>query len=146
MCGRSRVKTVWEEGEGPTLWGELGSGEARGGGPEDVVQQKEKMLQGVFTSQSAEFREAIVFYPNGRVRVTAMYDLTARFMFQPISSSHEPRLPNSPLFLIPPILRRLASSFLHPQYREHGLTFPSPSIEAKKARRQDNAIRCPDRV
>lgn len=45
----------------------------------------------VFTSKSAEFREAIAsilgvklaFYPNGQVRVTSMYDLGASFVFQP---------------------------------------------------------------
>ncbi|KAJ3533177.1 hypothetical protein NMY22_g7442 [Coprinellus aureogranulatus] len=49
----------------------------------------------VFASKSAEFREAIAsilglklaFYPNGQVRVTSMYDLTASFVFQPNSSS-----------------------------------------------------------
>ncbi|TEB23162.1 hypothetical protein FA13DRAFT_1640255 [Coprinellus micaceus] len=65
---------------------------------EDVVRQKEKRLkrlQEVFASKSAEFREAIAsilglklaFYPNGQVRVTSMYDLTASFVFQPNSSS-----------------------------------------------------------
>jgi mitotic spindle assembly checkpoint protein MAD1 len=45
----------------------------------------------VFTSKSAEFREAIAailgvklaFYPNGQVRVTSIYDLCASFVFQP---------------------------------------------------------------
>lgn len=54
----------------------------------------------VFTAKSAEFREAIAsilglklaFYPNGQVRVTSVYDLSASFIFQPqpasSSSSH----------------------------------------------------------
>jgi mitotic spindle assembly checkpoint protein MAD1 len=84
---------------------------------EDVVKQKEKRLLRlqqvrliyawvhppysyslpvkVFTSKSAEFREAIAsilglklaFYPNGQVRVTSMYDLTASFVFQPASKA-----------------------------------------------------------
>lgn len=65
---------------------------------EDVVKQKEKRLlrlQQVFTSKSAEFREAIAsilgvklaFYPNGQVRVTSMFDLGASFVFQPIKTS-----------------------------------------------------------
>ncbi|KAF9466670.1 spindle assembly checkpoint component Mad1 [Collybia nuda] len=65
---------------------------------EDIVQQKEKRLlrlQQVFTSKSAEFREAIAsilglklaFYPNGQVRVTSVYDLCASFVFQPTSKS-----------------------------------------------------------
>ncbi|KAF8637851.1 hypothetical protein AX17_002477 [Amanita inopinata Kibby_2008] len=65
---------------------------------EDVVKQKEKRLlrlQQVFTSKSAEFREAIAsilgvklaFYPNGQVRMTSMYDLGASFVFQPIKSA-----------------------------------------------------------
>ena len=45
----------------------------------------------VFTTKSAEFREAIAaimgvklaFYPNGQVRVTSQYDLNASFVFQP---------------------------------------------------------------
>lgn len=45
----------------------------------------------VFTAKSAEFREAIAsilglklaFYPNGQVRVTSIYDLSASFVFQP---------------------------------------------------------------
>ncbi|RXW17677.1 hypothetical protein EST38_g8182 [Candolleomyces aberdarensis] len=60
----------------------------------EEVKQKEKRLlrlQQVFTSKSAEFREAIAsilglklaFYPNGQVRVTSMYDLAASFIFQP---------------------------------------------------------------
>ncbi|KAH9475542.1 Spindle assembly checkpoint component mad1 [Psilocybe cubensis] len=61
---------------------------------EEMVKQKEKRLlrlQQVFTSKSAEFREAIAsilglklaFYPNGQVRVTSVYDLCASFVFQP---------------------------------------------------------------
>ncbi|KAF8970914.1 spindle assembly checkpoint component Mad1 [Flammula alnicola] len=57
---------------------------------QDVVKQKEKRLlrlQQVFTSKSAEFREAIAsilglklaFYPNGQIRVTSVYDLCASF-------------------------------------------------------------------
>ncbi|KAF8629030.1 hypothetical protein AX15_003591 [Amanita polypyramis BW_CC] len=67
---------------------------------EDVVKQKEKRLlrlQQVFTSKSAEFREAIAsilgvklaFYPNGQVRMTSMYDLGASFVFQPIKSTSQ---------------------------------------------------------
>jgi mitotic spindle assembly checkpoint protein MAD1 len=49
----------------------------------------------VFSSKSAEFREAIAsilgvklaFYPNGSVRVTSIYDLCASFVFQPASKS-----------------------------------------------------------
>ena len=49
----------------------------------------------VFTSKSAEFREAIAsilglklaFYPNGQVRVTSVYDLSASFVFQPASKT-----------------------------------------------------------
>ncbi|KAF9220671.1 hypothetical protein BS17DRAFT_786937 [Gyrodon lividus] len=65
---------------------------------EEVVKQKEKRLlrlQQVFTTKSAEFREAIAsilglklaFYPNGQVRVTSIYDLSASFVFQPFSKS-----------------------------------------------------------
>lgn len=61
---------------------------------EEVVKQKEKRLlrlQQVFTAKSAEFREAITsllgfklaFYPNGQVRMTSIYDLSASFVFQP---------------------------------------------------------------
>ncbi|KAF8873896.1 spindle assembly checkpoint component Mad1 [Infundibulicybe gibba] len=65
---------------------------------EDTVKQKDKRLlrlQQVFTSKSAEFREAIAsilglklaFYPNGQVRVTSMFDLGASFVFQPASKA-----------------------------------------------------------
>ncbi|KAF8836866.1 hypothetical protein BDN67DRAFT_973625 [Paxillus ammoniavirescens] len=65
---------------------------------EEVVKQKEKRLlrlQQVFTAKSAEFREAIAsilglklaFYPNGQVRVTSIYDLSASFVFQPLNKS-----------------------------------------------------------
>ncbi|KAG6373668.1 spindle assembly checkpoint component Mad1 [Boletus reticuloceps] len=65
---------------------------------EEVVKQKEKRLlrlQQVFTAKSAEFREAIAsilglklaFYPNGQVRVTSIYDLSASFVFQPLSKT-----------------------------------------------------------
>jgi len=65
---------------------------------EEVVKQKEKRLlrlQEVFTAKSAEFREAIAsilglklaFYPNGQVRVTSVYDLSASFVFQPAPKS-----------------------------------------------------------
>ncbi|PPQ94910.1 hypothetical protein CVT25_004396 [Psilocybe cyanescens] len=65
---------------------------------EEVVRQKEKRLlrlQQIFTSKSAEFREAIAsilglklaFYPNGQIRVTSVYDLCASFVFQPASRS-----------------------------------------------------------
>ena len=45
----------------------------------------------MFTSKSQEFREAIAsilgvklaFYPNGQVRVTSLFDLSASFVFQP---------------------------------------------------------------
>jgi len=61
---------------------------------QDQLAQKEKRLlrlQQVFQSKSAEFREAIAsilgvklaFYPNGQVRVTSMFDLSASFVFQP---------------------------------------------------------------
>ncbi|CAA7263882.1 unnamed protein product [Cyclocybe aegerita] len=70
---------------------------------EDVVKQKEKRLlrlQQIFTSKSAEFREAIAsilgvklaFYPNGQVRVTSLYDLGASFVFQPSSKSEGARM------------------------------------------------------
>ncbi|KAL4076619.1 mitotic checkpoint protein-domain-containing protein [Scleroderma yunnanense] len=65
---------------------------------EEVVKQKEKRLlrlQQVFTAKSAEFREAITsilgfklaFYPNGQVRVTSIYDLSASFVFQPLNKA-----------------------------------------------------------
>jgi len=65
---------------------------------EEVVKQKEKRLlrlQQVFTAKSAEFRETIAsilglklaFYPNGQVRVTSVYDLSASFVFQPAPKS-----------------------------------------------------------
>jgi len=49
----------------------------------------------IFTSKSAEFREAVAsilgvklyFSPNGQVRVTSLYDLRAAFVFQPTSKS-----------------------------------------------------------
>ena len=58
--------------------------------------QKEKRLlrlTQVFTAKSSEFRDAIAailglklaFYPNGQVRVTSVYDLSASFVFQPDS-------------------------------------------------------------
>ncbi|KAG1856052.1 spindle assembly checkpoint component Mad1 [Suillus subalutaceus] len=67
---------------------------------EEVVKQKEKRLlrlQQVFTAKSAEFREAIAsmlglklaFYPNGQVRVTSIYDLSASFVFQPSTKPGE---------------------------------------------------------
>lgn len=67
---------------------------------EEVVKQKEKRLlrlQQVFTAKSAEFREAIAsmlglklaFYPNGQVRVTSIYDLSASFVFQPLTKPGE---------------------------------------------------------
>jgi len=70
---------------------------------EDVVKQKEKRLtrlQQIFTSKSAEFREAIAailgvklaFYPNGQVRVTSMYDLNASFVFQPTKGDVDARM------------------------------------------------------
>ncbi|KAH7886792.1 spindle assembly checkpoint component Mad1 [Phlebopus sp. FC_14] len=66
---------------------------------EEVLKQKEKRLlrlQQVFTAKSAEFREAITsilglklaFYPNGQVRVTSIYDLSASFVFQPPSKTN----------------------------------------------------------
>lgn len=59
-----------------------------------AVAQKEKRLkrlQEVFTRKSEEFRNAIssilgvklAFYPNGQVRVTSQYDLSATFVFKP---------------------------------------------------------------
>ncbi|OAX36279.1 MAD-domain-containing protein [Rhizopogon vinicolor AM-OR11-026] len=67
---------------------------------EEVVKQKEKRLlrlQQVFTAKSAEFRETIAsilglklaFYPNGQVRVTSIYDLSASFVFQPLTKPGE---------------------------------------------------------
>ncbi|KIK41019.1 hypothetical protein CY34DRAFT_236280 [Suillus luteus UH-Slu-Lm8-n1] len=67
---------------------------------EEMVKQKEKRLlrlQQVFTAKSAEFREAIAsmlglklaFYPNGQVRVTSIYDLSASFVFQPLTKPGE---------------------------------------------------------
>ncbi|TFK71183.1 hypothetical protein BDN72DRAFT_818002 [Pluteus cervinus] len=72
---------------------------------EEVVKQKEKRLlrlQQVFSSKSAEFREAIAsilglklaFYPNGQVRVTSVYDLSASFVFQPLSKSTTSKTPS----------------------------------------------------
>jgi mitotic spindle assembly checkpoint protein MAD1 len=102
---------VKESGGGLEMGGEQGTG--KGGGElvpreswEQVCKEKEELveevrqkekrllrLQQVFTSKSAEFREAIAsilglklaFYPNGQVRVTSMYDLNASFIFQPTS-------------------------------------------------------------
>ncbi|EJD00651.1 uncharacterized protein FOMMEDRAFT_148326 [Fomitiporia mediterranea MF3/22] len=59
-----------------------------------LLAQKEKRLlrlQQVYSSKSIEFREAIesimgvklAFYPNGQVRVTSVYDLSAAFVFSP---------------------------------------------------------------
>ncbi|KAI6165120.1 spindle assembly checkpoint component Mad1 [Pisolithus thermaeus] len=66
---------------------------------EETVKQKEKRLlrlQQVFSAKSAEFREAITsilgfklaFYPNGQVRLTSIYDLSASFVFQPQNQGH----------------------------------------------------------
>lgn len=66
---------------------------------EEMVKQKEKRLlrlQQVFAAKSAEFREAITsilgfklaFYPNGQVRLTSIYDLSASFVFQPQNQGH----------------------------------------------------------
>ncbi|KAI6001872.1 spindle assembly checkpoint component Mad1 [Pisolithus albus] len=66
---------------------------------EETVKQKEKRLlrlQQVFAAKSAEFREAITsilgfklaFYPNGQVRLTSIYDLSASFVFQPQNQGH----------------------------------------------------------
>ncbi|KAI6024232.1 spindle assembly checkpoint component Mad1 [Pisolithus marmoratus] len=66
---------------------------------EETVKQKEKRLlrlQQVFATKSAEFREAITsilgfklaFYPNGQVRLTSIYDLSASFVFQPQDQGH----------------------------------------------------------
>ncbi|KZT27885.1 MAD-domain-containing protein [Neolentinus lepideus HHB14362 ss-1] len=63
---------------------------------EELVKRKEKRLmrlQEVFHAKSKEFREAVgsllgvklVFYPNGQVRVTSVYDLNAAFVFRPAS-------------------------------------------------------------
>jgi mitotic spindle assembly checkpoint protein MAD1 len=65
---------------------------------EQTLAQKEKRLlrlQQVFTSKSAEFRDAITsilgvklaFYPNGQVRLTSIFDLDASFVFQPTSNN-----------------------------------------------------------
>ncbi|KAI0631745.1 MAD-domain-containing protein [Trametes polyzona] len=66
---------------------------------EDELKQKEKRLlrlQQVFKAKSTEFREAIesilgvklAFYPNGQVRVTSQYDLSAAFVFQPTGAGN----------------------------------------------------------
>ena len=63
-----------------------------------ALEQKEKRLlrlQQVFSAKSVEFREAIesilglkfAFYPNGQVRLTGVYDLSATFVFQPTESA-----------------------------------------------------------
>ncbi|KAI0822086.1 MAD-domain-containing protein [Trametes gibbosa] len=67
---------------------------------EEELKQKEKRLlrlQQVFTAKSSEFREAIAsilgvklaFYPNGQVRVTSQFDLSAAFVFQPSGAGGE---------------------------------------------------------
>ncbi|THH06328.1 hypothetical protein EW145_g4160 [Phellinidium pouzarii] len=59
-----------------------------------ALAQREKRLlrlQQVFAAKSAEFRDALAallglklaFYPNGQVRITSVYDLSASFVFQP---------------------------------------------------------------
>ncbi|KLO07802.1 hypothetical protein SCHPADRAFT_944978 [Schizopora paradoxa] len=65
---------------------------------EDALKQREKRLQrlkDIFQLKGEEFREAIAaimglklaFYPNGQIRVTSMYDLSASFVFQPEKGS-----------------------------------------------------------
>ena len=60
----------------------------------ETAAQKDKRilrLQQIYTAKSQEFREAIeailgiklAFYPNGQVRVTSRYDLSAAFVFKP---------------------------------------------------------------
>ncbi|TCD71053.1 coiled-coil domain-containing protein mad1 [Steccherinum ochraceum] len=67
---------------------------------EDAVKQKEKRLlrlKQIYAAKSEEFKEAIAsilglklaFYPNGQVRVTSQYDLSAAFVFQPSKSGKE---------------------------------------------------------
>lgn len=61
---------------------------------EEELKQKEKRLlrlKQVFSAKTDEFKEAIAsilgvklaFYPNGQVRVTSQFDLSAAFVFQP---------------------------------------------------------------
>lgn len=70
---------------------------------EEIVKQKEKRLlrlQQVFTAKSAEFREAVesvlglkfAFYPNGQVRLTSIYDLSAAFVFQPSKAEGDAKM------------------------------------------------------
>lgn len=62
-----------------------------------TVAQKDKRvlrLQQIYAAKSLEFREAIeailgiklAFSPNGQVRVTSLYDLSAAFVFKPTAS------------------------------------------------------------
>ncbi|KAJ8076191.1 coiled-coil domain-containing protein mad1 [Marasmius tenuissimus] len=61
---------------------------------QEELERREKRLQRlkeIFNSKSAEFREAVgtllgiklAFYPNGSVRITSLYDMTATFVFSP---------------------------------------------------------------
>ncbi|THH15458.1 hypothetical protein EW146_g5021 [Bondarzewia mesenterica] len=112
-----RLKELEESGAGQVTTTKLGEGHSNNLVPresweavskekhelEEIVKQKEKRLlrlQQVFTTKSAEFREAIAsimgvklaFYPNGQVRVTSQYDLNASFVFQPTSKSEGARM------------------------------------------------------
>ncbi|KAL0579820.1 coiled-coil domain-containing protein mad1 [Marasmius crinis-equi] len=61
---------------------------------QEELERREKRLQRlkeIFNSKSVEFREAVgallgiklAFYPNGQVRITSLYDMTATFVFSP---------------------------------------------------------------
>ncbi|KAF9264083.1 hypothetical protein L218DRAFT_972665 [Marasmius fiardii PR-910] len=61
---------------------------------QEELERREKRLlrlKEIFNSKSAEFREAVgallgiklAFYPNGQVRITSLYDMTATFVFSP---------------------------------------------------------------
>ncbi|KAI5116610.1 hypothetical protein M0805_004829 [Coniferiporia weirii] len=65
---------------------------------QSALAQREKRLlrlQQVFAGKSAEFRDALeallglkfAFYPNGQVRITSLYDVSASFVFQPSARS-----------------------------------------------------------
>lgn len=65
----------------------------------ETVAQKDKRvlrLQQIYAAKSLEFREAIeailgiklAFSPNGQVRVTSLYDLSAAFVFKPTANRH----------------------------------------------------------
>ncbi|KAH9946737.1 MAD-domain-containing protein [Amylocystis lapponica] len=67
---------------------------------QQLVKAKDRRLlrlQEVFAAKSTEFRETVgtilgyklAFYPNGQVRVTSVYDLTAQFVFRPTDTPGE---------------------------------------------------------